>query len=248
MKKQSIIYSMPTEEFKKLVELSKTLGEILRHFGLSNKGGNSKTLKKRMDKDNIDYSHIKLGVGSTAGFSFKPKKPIEELFIVNSNTNRSTIKKRIISENLIKYECSHCKIKDEWNGKKLVLQLEHINGVSNDNRLENLCFLCPNCHSQTSTYAGKKHKKPKVKLGRPKIRLDLRKVTWPTKEELEKLVWEIPSSDVAKIYGVSDTTIVKWCKKYSISKPPVGYWQKIKLPKLDSNQQLHTSKVRDLAD
>ena len=42
-----------------------------------------------------------------------------------------------------------------WNGKKLVLQLEHKNGIHNDHRVENLCFLCPNCHSQTDTYSGK---------------------------------------------------------------------------------------------
>ena len=44
-----------------------------------------------------------------------------------------------------------------WNGKKLVFQLDHINGKRNDHRLENLRWLCPNCHSQTETYCGKKN-------------------------------------------------------------------------------------------
>ena len=43
----------------------------------------------------------------------------------------------------------------EWLGNPLALQLDHINGVNNDHRLTNLRFLCPNCHSQTDTYAGK---------------------------------------------------------------------------------------------
>jgi hypothetical protein len=43
-----------------------------------------------------------------------------------------------------------------------VLQLEHVNGVNNDNRPQNLCFLCPSCHSQTSTFCGGNSKKHKV--------------------------------------------------------------------------------------
>ena len=61
----------------------------------------------------------------------------------------------IIKRNLLEYKCSCCGIGDTWNEKKLVLQLDHINGVNNDHRLENLRFVCPNCHSQTSTYKGK---------------------------------------------------------------------------------------------
>ena len=67
---------------------------------------------------------------------------------------RSSVRKRIIKEGLILPVCSECNI-SEWNGKKLSLHLDHINGENGDNRIENLRFLCPNCHSQTSTYAGK---------------------------------------------------------------------------------------------
>lgn len=52
------------------------------------------------------------------------------------------------------YQCSHCGI-SKWNGKDLVLDLEHINGDSKDNSPENLELLCPNCHSQTPTYKGR---------------------------------------------------------------------------------------------
>ena len=63
--------------------------------------------------------------------------------------------KRIIDDNLIEYKCQECGLKDSWNNKMLVLHLDHINGISNDHRLENLRFLCPNCHSQTDTYTDK---------------------------------------------------------------------------------------------
>ena len=49
----------------------------------------------------------------------------------------------------------------------------------------------------------------------------------PPREELEKLLWEIPSTQIAKRYGVSDSVVVKWAKRYGISKPPRGYWTKV---------------------
>ena len=64
------------------------------------------------------------------------------------------MKARLIKEGYIEYKCAICGIKD-WLGQPLSLQLDHINGINDDHRLENLRLLCPNCHSQTDTYAGK---------------------------------------------------------------------------------------------
>jgi 5-methylcytosine-specific restriction endonuclease McrA len=83
------------------------------------------------------------------------KKTNEEVFVENSTYPRHRLKERIIKEEMIPYVCHECGMDDIWNGKKIVLQLDHINGVNDDNRLENLQFLCPNCHSQTHTYAAK---------------------------------------------------------------------------------------------
>lgn len=86
---------------------------------------------------------------------YKRKYTNEEVFTENSTYARHHIKKRLLEDKLIVYECSICKNKGTHNNKPLSLQLEHINGISNDNRIDNLNFLCPNCHSQTDTYAGK---------------------------------------------------------------------------------------------
>ena len=89
-------------------------------------------------------------------------KNVEDYFKENSITTRYRIKELIKKHKLLTIKCHNCGCGEIWNNKHLSLQLEHINGIYNDNRLENLTLLCPNCHSQTATYAGKgKNKKIK---------------------------------------------------------------------------------------
>ena len=83
----------------------------------------------------------------------KSKWTIEEIFCENSTYPK--IKYLVLKEKLIPYECEKCDNKGEWQEEKLTLQLDHINGNSKDNRLKNLRFLCPNCHSQTPTFGNK---------------------------------------------------------------------------------------------
>lgn len=49
-----------------------------------------------------------------------------------------------------------------------------------------------------------------------------------TPEELERLAWEMPTTEVAALFGVSDKAVEKRCKKYGIRKLPRGYWAKVK--------------------
>lgn len=86
-----------------------------------------------------------------------------EMFVENSSHANSAIKKRIADGNLIDYKCQRCGI-DSWNGESITLELDHINGKNNDHRIENLRFLCPNCHSQTETYKGKNKNSGKIKV------------------------------------------------------------------------------------
>ena len=81
---------------------------------------------------------------------------VKDLFVKDSKyTNRARLKIRVLKDKLIKYECAFCKNKGDWKEKKLVLVLDHINGVKNDHRLENLRFVCPNCDSQLPTFKSK---------------------------------------------------------------------------------------------
>lgn len=76
----------------------------------------------------------------------------EDVFVENSTYARHRIKERIIKQKMIPYECNCCGIGPEWNKKPMPLILDHINGINNDNRLENLRFVCSNCDSQLDTY------------------------------------------------------------------------------------------------
>ena len=87
--------------------------------------------------------------------SWDEKYPDEVVFCEDSNVARHAVKANILRRNLIEYRCSCCGIGPEWQGKPMPLILDHINGVNNDNRLENLRFVCSNCDSQLPTYKSK---------------------------------------------------------------------------------------------
>lgn len=158
-KKSSPIWLLPENEFIELIRTSKRIKDVLAFFGLLCKGGNFRTVTSRIQNLGLDTSHFLTRTASSTYTRSPTKENTQDKFIENSETARKDIKRYIIKLNLIPYECEECKNNGNWNQKPLSLQLEHKNGVSNDNRLENLCFLCPNCHSQTETYAGKKLRK-----------------------------------------------------------------------------------------
>jgi 5-methylcytosine-specific restriction endonuclease McrA len=88
----------------------------------------------------------------------KAKIPTEQILVENSTYVWShSLKKRLLKEGLLHYHCYICGLV-EWQGKRISLQLDHKNGIKTDCRLENLRLLCPNCHSQTETFAGKRFK------------------------------------------------------------------------------------------
>lgn len=231
----SLIYIINKEDFKKIVLESETFTEILKKCGLENKGGNINTVKRRIFKEKINSSHIKTGRNHNKGRVFiKQRISLEEAirkyFIKNSNIKRGTIKKLIARYKLLDYKCQHCGLTNIWNNKNISLQLDHVNGINNDNRLENLRYLCPNCHSQTENFAGKKYKTKqtfnccycqKETKGYSELCLDCaslkrRKIKRPTKEVLEKEIQENTMTYLGEKYGVSDNAIRKWCKKYKI--------------------------------
>jgi Bacterial regulatory proteins, luxR family len=87
--------------------------------------------------------------------------PIKDLLVVGRRTSRHHLKLRLLAEGLKENRCEQCGISD-WQGKRLNMQLHHLNGNGTDNRLENIVLLCGNCHSQTDTFGGRNgHRRPR---------------------------------------------------------------------------------------
>lgn len=151
------IYSLSDNEFKKLVESSKSYSDILRALELNPSGGSSsKLLKKRIAELDLSIEHFDRNRGMAPD---SRKYNLDDVLVKNSTyQNIASLKRRLISSNRLEYKCAMCHNTGEWNGQTLVLQLDHINGINNDHRIENLRFLCPNCHSLTDTYAGRNSK------------------------------------------------------------------------------------------
>lgn len=219
---------MTEENLKKAIANSINIAGTLKVMGMSITTGNYRSFHNAVKKYNIDTSHF-LGRSALKGKEHITCKNILLVNILVENSNYQaiyTLKKRLIRENIFIYECSNCKLVN-WNGKSLSLQLDHINGIYNDHRIENLRFLCPNCHSQTDTFAGRNAKKPEIIEGKPTHDFCLcglekhrsskvckkcayknkEKIKWPSTIELQIMVNNDGYSKTARILNVSPTTV-----------------------------------------
>jgi hypothetical protein len=148
------------KELKEAVENSLSYSEVCRTLGLKPNGGNFSSIKKIIKINSINIDHF-IGQSWNTGERFinnGVKYDLETVMVENSTYSRFHLKRRLISEGILDYKCVKCGNEGEWMGKSITLQLDHINGVNDDNRLENLRFLCPNCHSQTDTHSGKNNR------------------------------------------------------------------------------------------
>ena len=145
---------IPDETFIQTVKENNCIRDVVGALGYSRASGSMAIkVKERIKLLNIDTSHFK---GRNSKSCSNPRYALEEILVENSSyENIACLKSRILKAGLLEYKCMECGNTGKWNGKPLVLQLEHKNGKHNDHRLCNLGFLCPNCHSQTDTYAGK---------------------------------------------------------------------------------------------
>lgn len=196
------IYELTDEQFVELLKNSTTISEVLFKLGYSVKGNSwgYSQVKQRMTDLNLDFSIFK---GKNSIYKNTAAKAVtpEMLFKNNCKHNRNILRKYIIKNELIPYKCSICGL-TTWNNKTISLELDHINGINNDNRLENLRFLCPNCHSQTTTY-GSRNNKINYPASNYNITDDLRKLIYDTYEKYKNI------KTVSSILGIRRNVVTR---------------------------------------
>jgi hypothetical protein len=162
----------------------------------------------------------------TKKFGKDSKIELKDILVENSSYSRTHLKSRLYSEGLLERKCCLCGQDENWNDMKISLILDHINGINNDNRIENLRIVCPNCNAGLDTFAGRNTKKAKKKhyciCGSEKDRnasrcrkcffIARQKIKRPPIEELIKEVEEFGYSATGRKYGVSDNAVRKWIK------------------------------------
>lgn len=194
------IYKLSDEQFVELLKKSSTISEVLFKLGYTVKGNSwgYSQVKRRMDDLNLDYSIFK---GKSAVIKTNKLNNVrkEDILKENCKHQRIVLRRYVIKNNLIPYKCAICGC-TEWQGKTLSLELDHINGINNDNRLENLRFLCPNCHSQTSTYGSRNQQLNSSEYDIPN---DLRKIVEEKYSEVKSI------KKVSSILGVRRCVVTK---------------------------------------
>jgi len=145
-------------ELKAAAKQSQSIRQVIVFLRLNESGGTYITLKKKFKEWNIDTRHF-LGQGHLKGQIPQNSISLEDILSNRIYLKSASLKKKLLKAEMLEYKCGNesCGISD-WKGKPITLELEHIDGNKYNNRLENLKLLCPNCHSQTKTWRGRKNK------------------------------------------------------------------------------------------
>ena len=222
-----------------LVKNSDNINQVCLSLGKRPTNVNYEYIKKIIEKYNIDISHFKIKCKNHP----KNYKELNDILCENSTYKTiSHLRNRLIKSGLKEEKCERCG-NSEWLGEKIPLQLHHINGIRDDNRLENLQILCPNCHAFTDNYCGHKvnvnnlyiHKTNVCPICKKEFkgkntfcskecyyeykkqkREEKGKLT-PTKEDILIAAKEEKTmKDIEKRFGMGDNGIRKWCDKYGL--------------------------------
>jgi hypothetical protein len=224
-------------QVRSAVAASMSFAETLRRLGLCPSGGNWKTLRRYADDRGISTAHFDPYASSRGT---RTRIPLDEILVRDSTYSRNHLKERLYAEGLKRPTCEMCGQGPEWHGRRLSLILDHVNGVRNDNRLDNLRIVCPNCAATLDTHCGRMNRLPRRRCdrcgdefqprrarqrycsrecgirhpGTPGPRPSAWKVKRPPYEDLLREVAADGWSAVGRRYGVSDNAVRKWVRVY----------------------------------
>lgn len=221
------------ESFSEIVLNSNNLSDVAKNLGLKPFCGNRNTIKKYIKLYDIDISHFKIDYKKRT-FT---KISLDLIMVSGSTYDTTKLKYRLYDEGLKERICEKCGQDENWNGDKMSLILDHINGINDDHRLINLRIVCPNCNATLPTHSGRNTNKSKyVKAINNNIVKNYcscgktidkkakkcnncdsykqRKVKRPSYNQLIKEIEDLGYSGTGRKYGVSDNAIRKWKKYY----------------------------------
>lgn len=143
------------ENVQKAVKNATSIRAVIANLGLVPAGGNCIQCYRHINAYNLDTRHF-TGKAWRKGKTI-PRKPIyslDELLIESAQTSRINLKRRLFSSGLKTPMCEECGWTTVSEGRRIPVELDHVNGVNTDNRLSNLRILCPSCHSLKPTHRG----------------------------------------------------------------------------------------------
>lgn len=146
---------LPKDELTGAVAKSNSIAGVLRILGIPVNGAGRKRVNHSLAVHSISTTHF-VGQGHFRGVVSRYRKSPDEILIQlapGSARTRTAQLRRALDDLNTPHICGACGIGDVWQGRRLVLEIDHINGDRLDSRLENLRYLCPSCHSQTATFS-----------------------------------------------------------------------------------------------
>jgi hypothetical protein len=143
-------------ELRAAVGDARCLSDVLRHFGLRAAGGNFRVLRSYLERWAISTDHFDENAARRG--RARASRPLAEVLVPRSGYSRRRLKERLYSEGIKQRACELCGQGEDWRGRTMSLVLDHVNGVHDDNRLENLRIVCPNCAATLDTHCGRRNR------------------------------------------------------------------------------------------
>lgn len=233
--------SYSEEDLRAAVAASFSHAQVLRLLGLGPTGGNTASLKQWLVRWAIPTDHFDPRAHRSPS---RTAKPLEAILVEGSSYARSNLKARLYKEGLKTPVCELCGLGEEWRGRPLSLILDHVNGIRDDNRLDNLRIVCPNCAGTLDTHCGRKNRiePPEraclrcnttfrarypqqrfcsrecgIRAPRPNRGVpnhESRRTERPSYDELVRELARTSYSAVGRKHGVSDNAVRKWVRQY----------------------------------